>query len=1048
MKVPIHRLILISASVLLLILSLISVSNPTNNVEYDNFSRTDLSSSGSRSEVSSLKLNVVYNTTYNELRIFGDAQLASYATSGLGTEGDPYILENYNVTSDGTETGEPLYLSSISAHAIIRNNIFDSQDIHERAGYVVVGSQNLIFENNTFMNAKVGLYVSTGSNIVIKNQNFVAIDGLSSRTIQLYRTTNVLIEDLEFSNLAGVGIYGGDATSTIIRNTTISGSNRGIEITRSGGGYGEDNIITNCTIDSLDGEGIIDWGYNNTIANSSFSLSNYGITLFHSTFTTIENNTFNKMVYNSIQYSTVSSSTTDHVIRNNIFANSTRGIVALNANVQNNLILNNTFTGNNYAIDWETTSAGSNNTIKFNTFTNNSNALYFGDYAGLNTTQNLIQHSRSNGISVFSTQNLWVKNNTIYNSSSHGLAVFSGTVSYPSEIMFNDFMQNGGTNSQVISYSPNNHMVGQNYYSDHSNIDADSDGVADSAYDFDNFGTYSDPTPLVDFSSPYSANAQAPVLSSSNSSTLYVEISSTGNILYWNNVTDNNPDTYTITLDGTPISGHDSQTWTSGQNFNISLDGLAIGSYQFKASFEDTFGNKLVSSITVNIVDQNAPTVTYNIVDFSTYNFGELTTFLWTGNDASPSNYSILLNDEPKINEIAWISGIEYDFDLSEVIVGLNKITLTLNDYAGNSKIRYIYFYIIEGEVPVIHEAPNSSIDIPENQSSFLVTYNATDDVSPSYYQIWINNVKQGSDITWVNSTDIVIDLVPYLTSVGNYNFTIIFYDGAGLSISHQIWITYGDLIYPSFTTTPSSSLNVEFGVSGYSIDIQATDANPNRFLIYLDDSEVLNETWNSGEIKTYSLPILAIGNHNVTFVLTDNNGNLISFEVSITVSDTLFPNLSSSPSDLSYIFGTTGNEISWTFEDPSAYYYFIERNGTMVVSNTNWISGIPITYSIDELAIGVYNYTIVVYDSEVGYTTDTVIVTVTDQTSNTNTVESSTISTSPPTSPSSSQPETSGSEKNSDSGENGFLPGFHLPLFFISFIGLISLYRIQRKHN
>lgn len=881
MKLPDRRLILISTSVLLLILSSSFVSNPTNNADYHNFSKTDISPSGSRSGVGSLKLNTVYNTTYNELRIIGDAQLASYATSGSGTQGDPYILEHYNVTSEGGEAEGPLYLLGTSAHAIIRNNIFDSQDIHDNAALVGVSSQNLIFENNTFMNAKVGLYFSTGSNIVIRNQNFVAIDGLSSRTIQLYQTTNILIEDLEFSNLADVGIYGGDATSTTIRNTTISGTNTGIDITRSGSGYGEDNIITNSTIDSLDGLGIRDRGYNNTIANSSFVSTNYGITLFQSTFTTIENNTFNKMVYNSIQYATPSSSTSDHIIRNNIFANSTRGIFALNANVQNNLISNNTFTGNNYAIDWDTTSAGSNNTIKFNTFTNNSYALYFGDYAGLNATQNLIQHSRSDGISVLSTQNLWVKNNTIYNSSNYGLVVLSGTMPYPSEIMFNDFMQNGGTNSQVKSYSTNNHVVEQNYYSDHSNVDADSDGVADSAYDFDNGGTYSDLTPLVDFSSPYSPNVQAPVLSSSNSSTLYVEVSSTGNILYWNNVTDNNPDTYTITLDGTPISGHDSQTWTSGQDFSISIDGLAIGSHQFIASFEDTFGNKLVSSITVNIVDQNAPTVTYNIVDFATYNFGELTTFTWTGNEASPSNYSLSLNDEPKINETDWISGIAYDFDLSDVIGGLNKITLTLNDYAGNSGTRYIYFYMVDGEVPVIHEVPNSSIDILENQSSFLVTYNATDNASPSHYQIWINNVKQGNDITWVNSTDIVIDLVPYLTIVGNYNFTIIFYDGAGLSISHQI----------SITVSP----------------VQTSNTN------------------------------------------TDTNTN--------TNSDT----------------------------------------------NTN---------------------------------------------TNTNTVESSTISTSPPTSPSSSLPETSSSEKNSDSGENGFLPGFHLPLVFISFIGLISLYRIQRKHK
>ena len=44
-----------------------------------------------------LDLNAVYNET-NEIRIFGDANIAQYATLGDGSEGDPYILENYNLT--------------------------------------------------------------------------------------------------------------------------------------------------------------------------------------------------------------------------------------------------------------------------------------------------------------------------------------------------------------------------------------------------------------------------------------------------------------------------------------------------------------------------------------------------------------------------------------------------------------------------------------------------------------------------------------------------------------------------------------------------------------------------------------------------------------------------------------------------------------------------------------------------------------------------------------------------------------------------------------
>ena len=59
------------------------------------------------------------------------------------------------------------------------------------------------------------------------------------------------------------------------------------------------------------------------------------------------------------------------------------------------------------------------------------------------------------------------------------------------------------------------------------------------------------------------------------------------------------------------------------------------------------------------------------------------------------------------------------------------------------------------------------------------------------------------------------------------------------------------------------------------------------------------------------------------------------------------------------------GNRIEWTLQDPHLDYYVIEQNGT-VVGEGDWISAstlVLMSYSVDGLSIGTYNFTISVYD-------------------------------------------------------------------------------------
>ncbi|MCE7741826.1 MAG: carboxypeptidase regulatory-like domain-containing protein [Candidatus Heimdallarchaeota archaeon] len=83
------------------------------------------------------------------------------------------------------------------------------------------------------------------------------------------------------------------------------------------------------------------------------------------------------------------------------------------------------------------------------------------------------------------------------------------------------------------------------------------------------------------------------------------------------------------------------------------------------------------------------------------------------------------------------------------------------------------------------------------------------------------------------------------------------------------------------------------------------------------------------------------------------------------------------SEADYSYEYGTTGHLLTWHAYDEDPAIYEIYKDGELVETDT-WSSGVPISCIIDDLAVGTYNYTVVVIDNKGNSVSDTVIVTVT----------------------------------------------------------------------
>ncbi len=108
-----------------------------------------------------------------------------------------------------------------------------------------------------------------------------------------------------------------------------------------------------------------------------------------------------------------------------------------------------------------------------------------------------------------------------------------------------------------------------------------------------------------------------------------------------------------------------------------------------------------------------------------------------------------------------------------------------------------------------------------------------------------------------------------------------------------------------------------------------------------------------------------------------------------------LDPILISSPLDVWYVVGDTGNSINWTLLSGAPVYVQIYQNGTLIIQ-TDWI-GENHLLNIDHLLVGTYNFTIKVTGSFQFYDTDTVWVTVAEEgTTSTTTTGSTTTSTLP----------------------------------------------------
>ena len=221
---------------------------------------------------------------------------------GSGTENDPYIIENWVISS---ENAHGIWIENTTAYFVIRNCVVENGG--DPYGYVGIYLYNVVngrIENCISENNGAGIVLENSSNNILTNNTcengLFGIDLMSSDNNTLSNNTCSNNQEVAIV-LMGTGIHLGGSGNNILTNNTCENNLLGIELGGSDNNtlsnnacgnnpydgiylwYSDNNHISNNTCEN-NGEGIGLWedSDNNTLSNNTCENNFFGIYLYYS----------------------------------------------------------------------------------------------------------------------------------------------------------------------------------------------------------------------------------------------------------------------------------------------------------------------------------------------------------------------------------------------------------------------------------------------------------------------------------------------------------------------------------------------------------------------------------------------------------------------------------------------------------------------------------------------------------------------------------------------------------------------------------------------
>ena len=366
--------------------------------------------------------------------------------------------------------------------------------------------------------------------------------------------------------------------------------------------------------------------------------------------------------------------------------------------------------------------------------------------------------------------------------------------------------------------------------------------------------------------------------------------------------------------------------------------------YNFEAALDSRNNIHLVVQTVVSPSSQ----IYYYVYNTSTKQWGtkallstESTTYAYAKVPSiaidSGDNINVVWQDQTNLNGVGTDQDVFYKrFDNGTLTWNSTSV---LSSYSTKSSINPNVAVDASGNVYVVwtDDTQYNSNDGIQDPDVFFKSYNATT-------QTWTNVTLISTETTLNAALD-----TPKIATDSHNNLYVTWYDKSDINGAG----TDEDIFYKKFDTTTHS---------WQSTTVVSTESPQSSFypFIAIDHLDNVHIVWEDVS------PILnSLGDSDIFYKFIEDDTVLNSLD---------------SPADVSYELGSTGNTIQWNAVDTNPGAYSIENNN-QVVNSGSWTSNAPIITSIDNLAVGTYNFTIKVMDASGNFAVDTVWVTVSDTT-------------------------------------------------------------------
>ncbi|MFX1512417.1 MAG: NosD domain-containing protein [Promethearchaeota archaeon] len=370
-------------------------------------------------------------TPHDPIEVSNDEELAAEAVSGNGTEADPYVLEGWNITTEGVHG---IHIRNTTAHFIVRNCWVETGNTEFVYGIFIrdIAAETAKISTNSFFNNWFGLYLRNTSTVIVANNNcqnnFMGICmSLTPSTI----VANNICQNNTY------GFYLSESTNSTIANNSFIGDGLVLNDYSSLDTYLSYSIVNN-SVNRLP------LGYFTNLSDLTL-LSTYGqLLLINCTRLIIQNqvcsNTSRGM---ALYYSTAC------YIHNNTFShNSLQGIYLKHSG--SSIIENNSCTRNNgvgITLEYLSKATVTNNLC----YDNIKDGIYSYFAHSLNITNNLCQKN-ADGIYVYQSEASMVINNSCSYNRKAGIR-YAGQSIKSSMIAGNLCYQNYGTGISLAWFS-------------------------------------------------------------------------------------------------------------------------------------------------------------------------------------------------------------------------------------------------------------------------------------------------------------------------------------------------------------------------------------------------------------------------------------------------------------------------------------------------------------------------------------------------------------------------------------------------------------------